>query len=291
MSLCCPRALPPQPRVFLTGAGGGLGRALALNLAAQRARLWLSDVHAERLAETAQRSRAAGAEVHTAPLDVTDAQAVAAAADAAWARWGGLDLVINNAGVACGGNVGEVSLEDWRWVLDINLMGVIYGCHAFAPKLRAQGHGAILNVASAAGIASLPTMGPYNVGKAGVIALSETLHAELGAVGVGVTVLCPTFFATHLQDSLRVPDERTRELAAGLFSLEHGTAQTVAQAALGAVRARRLYVLPQHDAKLVWWSKRLAPNLFYRALALQQRTGITDRLLRFKAQRLARGRP
>ena len=102
--------------------------------------------------------------------------------------------------------VGEASLENWRWIMGINLWGVIHGCHVFAPRLIAQRGGAVLNVASAAGIACAPTMGPYNVTKSGVIALSETLAAELAPHGVGVTVLCPVFFKTNLLENLRVAD-------------------------------------------------------------------------------------
>src|SRR6185312_10510780 len=112
-------------------------------------------------------------------------------------------LVINNAGVAVGGRVGEVALDDWRWIMGVNLWGVIHGCHVFATQLRAQGSGHILNVASAAGLLAPPGMAPYNVTKAAVVALSETLRGELRDAGVGVTVLCPTFFRTNIAASSR----------------------------------------------------------------------------------------
>ena len=112
---------------------------------------------------------------------------------------------MNNAGVAAGGLVGEQSLDDWKWIVDINLWGVIHGCHVFAPRFRAQRSGYILNVASAAGFVSLPEMASYNVTKAGVIALSETLCGELSPCGVRVSVTCPSFFKTNLMDVLRSP--------------------------------------------------------------------------------------
>jgi NAD(P)-dependent dehydrogenase (short-subunit alcohol dehydrogenase family) len=108
---------------------------------------------------------------------------------------GAVDLVVNNAGVGAGGRIGELSIEDWRWT-DVDLYGVIHGCHVFVPILREQGRGHVLNVASAAGLLCAPHMAAYNVAKAGVVALSETLAAELAGSGVGVTVLCPTFFKT-----------------------------------------------------------------------------------------------
>lgn len=270
--------LPDRPRAFITGAGGGLGRALALALARRRGRMVLADIHAERLAESVAAVQAAGGEAVAEALDVTDAAAVERVAEAAWARWMGLDLVVNNAGVACAGAVGEVSLANWRWALDINLYGVIHGCHAFAPRLRAQGHGAVLNVASAAGIACAPEMGPYNVGKAGVIALSETLHAELGAAGVGVTVLCPTFFPTHLLETMRATDPRQNKLAQRMFDRAKVTADDVAAAALHAVEAGDLYAVPQTDAKFIWALKRLVPERFYQVLTLEQRFGLSRRL-------------
>ena len=131
-------------------------------------------------------------------------EALAAEADRAF---GGTDLVVNNAGVAVGGPVGAVPLDDWKWIFGVNLWGVIYGCHVFVPRFKAQGHGHVINVASAAGLLSAPEMGPYNVTKAGVVALSETLAAELSGTGVGVTVLCPTFFRTNILASSPRPHE------------------------------------------------------------------------------------
>ena len=272
--------LPERPRAFITGAAGGLGRALALQLAHRRGRLALCDVHAERLAESVEAVRAVGGEAEAHLLDVTDAAAVERIAELAWARWGGLDLVVNNAGVACAGPVGEVPLTDWRWAIDVNLWGVIHGCHVFAPRLRAQGHGAVLNVASAAGIACAPEMGPYNVGKAGVIALSETLHGELRAAGVGVTVLCPTFFPTHLLETMRATSPRQHKLAQRFFDRSKVTADDVARAALVAVEAGELYSVPQSDAKAIWALKRLAPGGFHTVMALQQRFNLATKFLR-----------
>ena len=114
-------------------------------------------------------------------------------------------LVINNAGVGAGGSaVGDFSLDDWSWVLGINLWGPIHGCHVFAPILRDAGYGGIINVASAAAFGAAPHMAAYNVSKAGVLSLSETLAAELSGTGVNVTVLCPTFVKTNIVESGRI---------------------------------------------------------------------------------------
>src|SRR5262245_32198132 len=141
-------------RVVVTGAGSGLGRAFGLELAKRKARILLSDIKAETAEETAAAARALGAEAHAAVCDVSKPEQVEQLANHADELFGGSDMVINNAGVAVSGNVGDVSLEDWKWILEINLWGVIHGCHAFVPRFKKQGSGHILNVASAAGLLS-----------------------------------------------------------------------------------------------------------------------------------------
>jgi NAD(P)-dependent dehydrogenase (short-subunit alcohol dehydrogenase family) len=158
-------ALPKSPRCVITGAGGGFGRALALELAARNARLVLSDVDVSGVEETARLATSAGATSALAlRCDVTkldDVRALASACD------GPVDLIVNNAGVSSAGRVGELPIEDWRWTIEVDLFGVINGCHVFAPILRAQGHGHFLNVASCAGLLCAPMLGAYNVAKAG----------------------------------------------------------------------------------------------------------------------------
>src|SRR5580698_3291564 len=197
-------ALPRTPRCVITGAGGGFGRALALELAPRKAHLVLSDVDAKGVEESAKLAMAAGASSARAMrCDVTkldDWNALAASIE------GPVDLVINNAGVSSAGLVGELPLDDWRWTLEVDLFSVINGCHVFVPILRKQGHGHVLNVASAAGLLCAPNMGAYNVAKAGVVALSETLSGELSGTDIGVTVLCPTFFETNIVRSGRFTD-------------------------------------------------------------------------------------
>ncbi|MDX2171391.1 MAG: SDR family NAD(P)-dependent oxidoreductase [Deltaproteobacteria bacterium] len=250
----------------ITGAGGGLGRALALQLAMPGAQLLLSDVHEERCAETARLVEARGARAHTTCTDVAAAAQVEALGDAADRLLGRIDLVVNNAGVAAAGAVGAAPLETWRWIMGINLWGVIHGCHVFAPRLVAQRGGAVLNVASAAGIACAPTMAPYNVTKSGVIALSETLAAELAPHGVGVTVLCPVFFKTNLLETMRVTDAEQSAMAAAAFADSTMTAEQVAAAALRAVARRQLYCLPMREARMIWRLKRLMPQRFHRSI-------------------------
>ena len=174
---------------------------------------------------------------------------------------GGVDLVVNNAGVSSGGAVGESPIEDWRWTIEVDLFGVIYGCHVFVPILRKQGSGHILNVASAAGLLAAPKMGAYNVAKAGVVSLSETLSAELGGTKVGVTVLCPTFFRTNIASSGRFSDAKTKKSAERLVN-NGKEAADIARAALRSVERGDLYSVPMADGRWFWRLKRLSPTTF-----------------------------
>jgi NAD(P)-dependent dehydrogenase (short-subunit alcohol dehydrogenase family) len=263
--------LPAAPRAVITGAGSGFGRALALELAPRRAELVLGDVNRVTCEETARLALAAGAgSAKAMACDVTrlaDVEALAKACDAP-------DLVVNNAGVASAGRVGELPIDTWHWTLDVDLVGVIHGCHVFVPRLRARGRGHLLNVASAAGIVAAPGMGAYNVAKAGVIALSETLAGELHGTKVGVTVLCPTFFKTNIAKSGRFADTFARMAAERL--VDNGkSAEEVARAALVAVERGDLYSLPMNDALWLWRLKRLAPGAFHSLMArlAQRRLG------------------
>ena len=254
-------SLASSPRAVITGAGSGFGRALALELAARRASLVLSDVNLAAVEETAALAEKAGAQATRAlRCDVTqiaEVEALAAACE------GPIDLVVNNAGVSASGLVGELPLADWRWTLDVDLYGVIHGCHVFVPILRRQQRGHLLNVASAAGLVSAPRMAAYNVAKAGVIALSETLAAELHGSGVGVTVLCPTFFKTNIAAAGRYTDGASRALATKL--VDGGkTAEGVARAALASVARGQLYCVPMADGRWFWRIKRAFPQLFPR---------------------------
>jgi len=180
-------------------------------------------------------------------------------------------LVINNAGVGIGGSpVGDIGLDDWQWALGINLWGVVHGCELFTPQLRAAGRGGIINVASAAGFAAAPTMGPYNVSKAAVMSLSETLAAELTGSGVAVTVLCPTFVKTNVARDGRI-DATAMNLAETLMRWTGYSPERVARMTLDANDRGRLYVLPQLDARLIWLLKRQFPTLYTRGLGTLNR--------------------
>jgi len=248
----------------VTGAGSGLGRAFCEELGARGARVVASDVDPAAAEETAARVRKAGGDATAIRCDVADPAQVDALADAARAWCGDVDLIVNNAGVAVAGRFEKIALEDWTWIVGVNLWGVVHGCRAFVPAMRSRKRGHVINVASAAGLLATPKMAPYNVTKAGVVALSETLHAELAPDGVHVSVLCPTFFQTNIARGSRgVVDEKMRGLMEKLMARSRIQAPEVARAALAGVAKNQLYVVPMSDGRAMWRLKRLAPERFY----------------------------
>ncbi len=268
-------SLPQRPRAVITGAGSGLGRALSVEVARRRGRVVVSDVNAASAEETAHEVEREGGEAWVVPCDVTKPEAVESLARESESALGGVDLVVNNAGVASAGEVGMLPLADWKHTLDVNLWGVIHGCHAFVPLLRRQGTGHVLNIASAAGLLTAPYMGPYNVTKAAVVSLSETLYMELEPLGVGVTVACPMFFRTNIAAAGRFTEsERAGNLkkaATRLVEKASGRADEVARECLRAVANDALYVLPMASGRWFWRLKRLAPELFFKGVLLAQK--------------------
>ena len=204
--------LSHNARAVVTGAGSGIGRAFSLELARRGGEVICADISLERAKDTVALIDEIGGTAHAVKCDVSIREQVQDLALFAELELAGpLSLVINNAGVGIGGKpVGEIGFDDWEWALGINLWGVVHGCEIFAPQLRASGAGGFINVASAAGFAAAPLMAPYNVGKAAVMSLSETLSAELAGTGVRVTVLCPTFVKTNVALDGRITAEATQ---------------------------------------------------------------------------------
>jgi NAD(P)-dependent dehydrogenase (short-subunit alcohol dehydrogenase family) len=247
----------------VTGAGSGLGRGFAEELAARGARVVVSDISLDAAAETVSTIERAGGKARAFACDVRSYGDVASLRERAEEWLGAVDLVVNNAGVAVAGAIGDVPLEDWRWVIDVNLFGVIHGCHAFVPPMKKRGYGAVVNVASAAGLISVPEMSPYCATKSAVVALSESLHAEVKKSGVHVTVLCPTFFRTNILNTARGPmDSELRGMAERLMDRSPLDARGVAKAALDAVEENELYAVPMRDGRAMWRMKRMMPGRF-----------------------------
>lgn len=256
----------------ITGAGSGIGRAFALELARRGGQVVCSDIDLDSAEVTAADIRATGGRAMAARCDVTRLADVEALADAAEEWFGGpADLIINNAGVGAGGHqIGDMSIDDWRWVIDINMWGVIHGCHVFVPRLKAQGRGGILNVGSTASFAAAPRMSAYNASKAAVLAVTETLAAELAGTPINVTALCPTFVQTNIVKAGRI-SQSSSKLADGLMRWTAVPPERVVKSALNGLDRGQLYVLPQFDARVVWRMKRLLPAGYARGAGLINR--------------------
>lgn len=247
-----------QKRVFITGGASGLGRALAERYSRAGWRVCIGDTHDERGRETAA---ALGCVFRRCDVrSETDLPEMAA-----WLRetWGGVDVVVNNAGVVAAGGIAEIPMADWAWSVEVNLLGVVRGCRAFTPIFRQQGRGHFVNISSLAGLVHLPRLSPYTATKAAVVALSESLHLELGPEGIGVSVVCPSFFRTRLMETARSADVSV--LAAGRQRVEgaRGDAESVAERIFRGVARGEFLILPHPGYALSWWFKRLTPFRLY----------------------------
>jgi len=253
----------------VTGAGSGIGRSFAIELAKRGGSIVCADINLEAAQETVRFVEQFGQKAFAVQCDVGQAEQVQALADQAEQLLEHpVTLIINNAGVGLGGKFDEMSLEDWKWCMHVNLWGVIHGCHAFVPKLKKLGYGAIINVASAASYTAAPEMSVYNVTKAGVLALSETLSAELRKFNIKVNVLCPTLVPTNIIKNGRIPGRYSKLADHALMNYAMTTSDAVANLTLNQLDRGQLYTTPQIDAKLFWLMKRTSPTLYAKFLGL-----------------------
>ena len=271
----------PAKRILITGAGCGLGRALAMEFAALGWNIAVTDIDKKRMQETVELVREMGGKAIDFTLDATKPEEFTRAVRTIKKEWKGLDILVNNAGVAAAGYFEKIPLSQWEWIMAINLKSIIYGCRAFIPLFKKQNMGYIVNVASNAGIASLPEMSCYNMTKAAVISMSETLNVELSGSNIGVSVVCPTFFKTYLMDQFKSPDEKQRQLAERFFATTFVTSEKIARHIRKSVEKNRLYVITQRDGKNMWRLKRFFPELYFKVLSLVYKTGAFEKHLEF----------
>jgi NAD(P)-dependent dehydrogenase (short-subunit alcohol dehydrogenase family) len=251
-------------RVFVTGGASGLGRAIAERFARAGSRVAIGDVNDARGEEALSALRRLAPDALYLRCDVRKEEDLVAAARALDSAWGGVDVVVNNAGVAAAGPIEQVPIEDWQWILDINLLGAVRGCRVFTPGFKRQGHGHFVNVASMAGLLDVPLMSSYNASKAALVSLSETLQNELAPFGIGVTLVCPSFFQTNLGESLRTASPELRTTMAKLLSRSKLTAEDIADATFDAVSTGRFYLLPHTEGRVAFLVKRALPRALYR---------------------------
>jgi len=249
-------------RVIVTGASSGLGRAIALRYAREKADICIADVNMDGAKETQALVEAQGGKAWICSLDVREPEQWERLEAEVQARWGGLDVLVNNAGVGAGDRIEQGRWEDWERIIDINLKGVVLGCRTFTALMKAQGSGQILNTASLAGLVNAPGMASYNVTKAGVVALSETIHYELRPYGIAVTVLCPSFFKTNMGSSLRTTDPTSKERLAELYEASELDADQVADIAYQSMQRNQFICNPHKLGKRAYFVKRYVPWLF-----------------------------
>ena len=251
----------PQKRAFITGAASGLGKALAIELAKEGWTIGMADINLKELELAATIIEGLGGKSIQFPLDVSDKDQYKKVSEDFLTKVGGIDLLFNNAGVGDGSVFEDYSLENYEWMVGINQMGVVYGCYYFIKAMKKQKSGHILNTASAAAIGCAPTMAAYNMTKAAVVAISETLYSELMDHNIQVSCIQPTYFKTNVIQYARGGDvvKKATQMFIDRSGLE---AEEVAQEILTRAGNKELYIILPKEARKMWMYKRLAPTWF-----------------------------
>jgi len=244
---------------IITGGASGIGRALGEELCGSGARVVLSDINAELLSRTGEELRASGGQVETAALDVRDSEAVKGLIEGTAREHGRIDYLFNNAGIVVAGEARDVSLDDWRAVIDTSLYGVVHGVVAAYPIMVKQGFGHIINTASAAGLVPTPGEISYTAAKYGIVGLSHVLRAEGAGLGVKVSVVCPGFIETPILRTLEVVKLDREKLLAEIPNTM--PVDRCAREILRGVERNKATIAPTTTAKVLWRLHRYAPWL------------------------------
>jgi NAD(P)-dependent dehydrogenase (short-subunit alcohol dehydrogenase family) len=251
---------------LITGAGSGIGQATAIALAKRGAIIWIADINEQGLQQTAQRVRQQGATCHSAICNVASSTDVKKLAKAVHAQHPAVDILINNAGIGVAGRFVDTTLKTWNNVLDVNVKGVMLGCHVFAPNMIAKGGGHIVNVASAAAFVATKDMPVYSMSKYAVLGFSESLRADLHEHGIGVSAVCPgvintPIVANTLFEGDMGKDESVKEKVMNLYKKRNYTADKVALGIIDAIE-HNIAVRPiSPEAWAMYLAKRWAPGL------------------------------
>ena len=258
----------------ITGAGSGIGRALAKNLAGRGTHLALCDVDEIGLAETVALCEGHGVKVTSQRVDVADRNAVFAWADRVVADHGKVNLVFNNAGVALGATIEAMAYEDFAWLMNIYFWGVVHGTQAFLPHLKAAGEGHIVNISSVFGLISVPTQSAYNAAKFGVRGFTDALRMELEMDGAGVscTTVHPGGIKTNIARNARMDPSvapmagELEQVGADFDKVAMTSPEKAARQILAAVEANKRRALIGPDAKFIDVISRLPAGLYQRVL-------------------------
>lgn len=261
----------------VTGAASGIGRALAIALAQEGARLALSDVNEGGLEEVRRELDWRGDDVRSDVLDVADREAVHAYADAVADQFGAAHVIVNNAGVGLGASVAGMSYDDFEWLMNINFWGVVYGTKAFLPHLERAGEGHVVNISSVFGIIGVPYQSAYNAAKFAVRGFTEALRQELDLAKNGVSASCvhPGGVRTNIARSARLREQALLgspdDLAAEFERLARTTPEQAAKQILRGVKRNHRRILVGADAVLIDRMQRSAPTGYQHVLTAAQR--------------------
>ncbi|MGZ4485941.1 MAG: SDR family NAD(P)-dependent oxidoreductase [Nocardioidaceae bacterium] len=267
-------------RVLVTGGASGLGLALVSRFAAAGDRVLATDLAPAIDGPLFDLVGTTRGVVHYRPLAVRSDDDWAAARDWVDAEWGGLDVLVNNAGVAGGGRIELCDLDEWQWITDINLFGVVRGTRAFVPMMKQAGTGRIVNVASLAGLVHPPGMGSYNAVKAAVVAFTETCGHELAPYGVGCSVVCPSYFRTNLMASMQGNDTDLAQKMAHLVESSQLSADEIAAAVVDGIEHGVELIVPDEPARAAYALKqtdRAAYDAQLRSTAARAKDRAKDR--------------
>ncbi|WP_339338338.1 SDR family NAD(P)-dependent oxidoreductase [uncultured Oceanicoccus sp.] len=265
-------------RILITGAASGLGLALAKKYASEGWSVCIADIQDEEGIKIASHLKGEyGNDCFFHHLDITN--------DAQWQelvgiiseRWEGLDALVNNAGVASTGDIDCLSMKDFQWTVDINLMGAVKGCHVCVPLLK-ESKGLLINVASMAGLLHMSGMSAYNVSKAGMVSLSEGLLSELDPYGVKVSVVCPAFFQSNLVKTMRSNNPDAAKKVARLHA-EGFTADSIAATVFEDSRKGKHYILggTRLSDRIIWRLKRYLPAVYLSMMKGNARIQFADK--------------
>jgi NAD(P)-dependent dehydrogenase (short-subunit alcohol dehydrogenase family) len=246
----------------VTGAGSGIGRATAIRLAELGAKVHVVDVSTPAAEAVRDEILAAGGRAAAHTVDVADSAAVEALAESVFEADGGVDVLHNNAGIGHSGPIEQTTLEDWRRIVEINLMGVVHGISAFVPRMLEQGRPShIVNTASALGLVPGIELAPYSTTKHAVVGMSKSLDLELRPKGIGVTALCPGIINTAIVKESTVRGDTTgrQQRAVELYAKRGASPEVVADAAIKAIRKRRqIQVVPASHVYPAWIADRIS---------------------------------
>jgi NAD(P)-dependent dehydrogenase (short-subunit alcohol dehydrogenase family) len=250
-------------RILITGAASGLGLAMAKKYASEGWAVCIADIQdTEGLKIAAQLKDQYGRDCFYQSLDITSEDQWQALVNTLSERWSGLDALINNAGVASGGPIDTLALKDFQWTVDINLMGAVKGCYFCVPLLK-ESKGTLINVASMAGLTHMGRMSAYNVSKAGVVALSETLSIELAPFGINVSVVCPASFPSNLLKTIRSSGEGGVNVARKMMARSPVTADDIASKVYDDANKGKYIIIPHFRESILWRIKRYLPWFYF----------------------------